>query len=318
MASIGKVKKGYRAQIKKKGVRLSRVFDTKREAQAWATEQEALILSGDYKNDSNATIKQACEKYIEEETHTYKHPKKIITRIRHVYSRLPDIKLKDLTSNHIAEFRNQRLKEIKSESVRKDLGALSVVIKIAINEWGWITNNPMATVKLPPKGKPRMRGITQEEINKLKESFRWDETIAESRQDETIIAFLIAIESAMRLSEVLSIGKHTDLERRVHKLLDTKNGDIREVPLSQRAVDLINYLPEKRFNISSGVATQYFMRARDKAGLTFRFHDSRSEALTRLSKKLDVLQLAKMVGHRDPRSLMIYYAEKAEDIAKLL
>lgn len=48
------------------------------------------------------------------------------------------------------------------------------------------------------------------------------------------------------------------------------------------------------------------------------FHDTRHEAITRLAKRLDVLELARMVGHRDPRSLMIYYNETAEQLAKKL
>ena len=45
------------------------------------------------------------------------------------------------------------------------------------------------------------------------------------------------------------------------------------------------------------------------------FHDTRHEGLTRLARKLDVLDLARMVGHRDPRSLMIYYNATATEIA---
>lgn len=48
-------------------------------------------------------------------------------------------------------------------------------------------------------------------------------------------------------------------------------------------------------------------------GLTF--HDLRHSAITRLAKKLDVLALAKMVGHRDLRQLMIYYNPSAEELA---
>ena len=48
------------------------------------------------------------------------------------------------------------------------------------------------------------------------------------------------------------------------------------------------------------------------------FHDTRHEALTRLARKLDVLDLARMVGHRDPRSLMIYYNPTASEIAQRL
>lgn len=48
------------------------------------------------------------------------------------------------------------------------------------------------------------------------------------------------------------------------------------------------------------------------------FHDSRHEAITSLSKKLDVLALARAVGHRDLRMLMVYYNQSAEELAKLL
>ena len=47
-------------------------------------------------------------------------------------------------------------------------------------------------------------------------------------------------------------------------------------------------------------------------------HDARSEAITRLSKKLDVLALARIIGHRDIKSLMFYYAESADAMADRL
>ena len=39
------------------------------------------------------------------------------------------------------------------------------------------------------------------------------------------------------------------------------------------------------------------------------------DAITRLSKKLDVLTLARVVGHKRIQQLMTYYNESAEDIA---
>lgn len=41
-------------------------------------------------------------------------------------------------------------------------------------------------------------------------------------------------------------------------------------------------------------------------------------AITRLTQKIDVLDLARMTGHRDLKKLMIYYNPTAEDIAKKL
>ncbi|MDC7252931.1 hypothetical protein NMY25_001792 [Wohlfahrtiimonas chitiniclastica] len=48
------------------------------------------------------------------------------------------------------------------------------------------------------------------------------------------------------------------------------------------------------------------------------FYDARHEACTRLARKLEVLDLARMIGHRDPRSLMIYYNPTASEIAERL
>ena len=45
-------------------------------------------------------------------------------------------------------------------------------------------------------------------------------------------------------------------------------------------------------------------------------HDTRREATSRLSKKVDVLTLAKITGHKDLNMLMIYYDEDMSDVAK--
>jgi integrase len=63
------------------------------------------------------------------------------------------------------------------------------------------------------------------------------------------------------------------------------------------------------------VASQTFRRATING---CHFHDARSEAVTRLSKKLDVLELARVIGHRDLKSLMLYYSSNPDDIADRL
>ncbi len=48
-------------------------------------------------------------------------------------------------------------------------------------------------------------------------------------------------------------------------------------------------------------------------------HDTRREALTRLSKIFNVMELAKISGHRDLRVLQnVYYAPSADDLAEKL
>lgn len=137
------------------------------------------------------------------------------------------------------------------------------------------------------------------------------------------LAFLFALETAMRSGEILGL-RWPDVheEKRYVVLPRTKNGDRREVPLSARALEILAVLPRSDgpcFGLDAAQRDALFRKARDKAGLSgFTFHDTRATAIWRLSKKLDVLQLARMIGHRDINSLRHYYAESAEEIARLL
>ena len=59
-----------------------------------------------------------------------------------------------------------------------------------------------------------------------------------------------------------------------------------------------------------------FRKYRERAGVEgITFHDTRHLAITRLSKRLDVLALARMTGHRDLKQLQRYYNESAEELA---
>ena len=56
---------------------------------------------------------------------------------------------------------------------------------------------------------------------------------------------------------------------------------------------------------------------RDRCQITdLHFHDTRHEACTRLARKLEVLDLARMIGHKDLRSLMIYYNATASELQR--
>jgi integrase len=124
----------------------------------------------------------------------------------------------------------------------------------------------------------------------------------------------------MRAGEILGLSADTvDAERRFARLPRTKNGSAREVPLSREAVRLWQALPGDGFDLTSAQLDALWRKIKTKAGVSdLRFHDARHEAITRLSRRLDPLALAKAVGHRDIRMLMIYYDESAEDLARRL
>lgn len=73
------------------------------------------------------------------------------------------------------------------------------------------------------------------------------------------------------------------------------------------------------FNLHPGARDTLWRQARKAAGIAdLHFHDARAEAVWRLSKKLDVLELARVIGHRNPASLMLYYNTSADDLADRL
>lgn len=136
---------------------------------------------------------------------------------------------------------------------------------------------------------------------------------------------LFAIETAMRSGEICQLEPHWFKDNVAHlPVTATKNRTKRDVPLTKRAVELLTRLPPAApggtlFGIEPASRDALFRKAMKRAlveGLTF--HDSRHLAITRLSKKLDILALARMVGHRDLRQLQVYYNESAKDIASRL
>ena len=163
----------------------------------------------------------------------------------------------------------------------------------------------------------------------------------------------LALETAMRRSEIVGLHwEHIDLAKRVAHLPDTKNGSSRDVPLSSRAVAVLeSMLPkdssepehggdeddDRVFKVSSDAITRAFVRAVARARKRYvkeceeqgvkpqkrfltdlRFHDLRHEATSRLAAIFPMHELTKITGHKDPRMLMRYYHPRAEDLAKRL
>lgn len=196
---------------------------------------------------------------------------------------------------------------------------LSHACSVAIREWKWLKVNPFSGVKRPPEPRPREATYSDDQIERLQHALGEDPATATGR---TCLAFLFAIETAMRAGEIVGLTwARVDLDRRVARLEMTKNGTGRDVPLSQEACRILRLLPQTDpvFGLNSKTLDALFRKGKARAlieGLTY--HDTRHTAITRLAKKIDVMSLARMVGHRDLRQLQIYFNPSAEDMAKKL
>lgn len=320
MAYISKLKSGlWRAQVFKQGVRVSDSFETKAKAQAWATGTEADIMARKRGQVVRKSLRSALERYGREVSPTKKNEAWEQTRIAYYCSDefgLPfvDKVVDDITTDDLAAWRDERLKVLKGSTLNRDLNLLSAVFSTCRDEWGWCAKSPTTLLRRPPDPKPRDRLISWREIRAVLRKLDWHMREPETIQQQAGFAFLMSLHTAMRASEVLKaryVGAVAELD-------DTKNGERRRVPLSARAQRLAKLCPE--FTITGPSLDALFRKARGKAGLSgFVFHDARGTALTRMSRRVDVLQLAKISGHKDVRILSeVYYRETAESIGSRL
>lgn len=318
MASYRRRGNRWQARVRRVGLKdLVETFETKARAQAWATQREAEILAGRRGEFPNKTLADALDKYLAEES-----PKKLGLRWEKIRieafkrSTMASKRLSVLTEADIAQWRNDRLKAVSGATVRREMGLLGSILDVARREWRWLAANPMSDVSKPGVAAPRRRGVPAGACGAISSN------LGGPFGTQVILAFALAIETAMRRGEILGLTWQ-QISGSVARLPKTKNGDARAVALSGAALAILEEQkglhPVQVFTVDPASADALFRKAVKKAGLTdLHFHDSRSEAITRLSKKLDVLELARMVGHRDLKSLLIYYAPSAEDMAKKL
>lgn len=328
MASFTKTGNTWRAQIYVNGTRESGTFATKAKAQAWAAQRETELRSQKETGIlAGKTCGDAFDRYVKEVSpHKRGHRWESLRLNAMAESdigkvKFKNIKLSDLTADMIGQWRDARLKDVAGSTVNRDLNLLSHVLNTSRKEWGWMAHSPTKDVRRPKNPAPRDRRITQGEIDRLCLAFSFDGSAVSTKSQSIAVAFLFAIETAMRAGEICALRPEWISGRVAHLPASAvKNGVKRDVPLSKRAVELLALLPQdKLFDITSASLDAMFRAGRDRAnieGLTF--HDTRHEAITRLSKKLGVLELARAVGHRDLKMLQIYYNESAADIAERL
>jgi integrase len=358
----------WEAQVRRRGwPSQTKTFDTKAEAEAWAAMIESEMNRGVWLDRSEAestTLGALLDRYEAEVVPALKGAIRERS-VLHLWRQTPLAKrtVATVRSGDIAQQRDAWLADgLAPATVLRRLARLSHLFNTARKEWGMESlSNPVELVRKPtpnnartrrvvtPSTTGRHRGHTEDELSRII-------LASESRALPTIIT--LAVETAMRRSEIATLRwEHVDLGRRVAHLPETKNGNSRDVPLSQAAVEaLAELLPNREgtvrrrkapivpsslngavFAVHPDGITQAFERALQRARKSYeaectehgrepkskflkdlRFHDLRHEATSRLASRFQLHELAKITGHRDTRMLLRYYHPDAADLAKRL
>lgn len=332
MATFLKTDHGWQAQVARrvngKTVRKAKTFKTKREAQVWSREFEVSIASG---TDSSDTMRQVFDRYAIERSKGKKGERWEVIRLNRFAAdlvrgkALGDYIIGDMTAADLVAWRDMRLGKVKPASVSREMNLLKHVFVTATKEWGLLRINPMLDVRRPPKSKRRKRRLYQDEIDKLSDRLDLETQPWVSEKQITGAAFLFAIETAMRSGEILNI-QNRHISGNVVHLPETKNDHARDVPMTTRALEILDAVRGNRtepgqhpFDIDDQSRDSRFRAAVKKAAIeNLHFHDTRHEAITRLAKRLEILDLARVTGHKNLNELLTYYEASGDELAERL
>jgi integrase len=283
------------------------------------------------------TVAALLDRYVTEISATKRSEKSDKGRAKTLTSHIGAYKLTALTTAILATYRNTRLKVRAPQTVVHELNLLNRALRIATSEWGIVLPGGVPRIVKPKKPEGRDRRVTQPEIDAL---------ISGTESPPLAAAIGLAVETAMRRSEILSLQKERiDRDKRTAFLPKTKTDRPRTVPLSSRALAIIEHVWKASegdtgplFAVTPGSATQAFVRAvrrerkRHETQCRARnvlpetafmvdlvFHDLRHEATSRLFERgLGIMEVAAITGHKTLDMLKRYTHLRAEDLAKKL
>lgn len=329
MAYLRKVKNGWRAEIERSGIRRSKTFDTKAEATLWSGAEETEIRRVKDGGFPNKSFEDTLTRYRDEIS-----PKKgggpwEIKRINGLIRNFPKLvalPLVAVTTKEIAEWRDARLKEVSDGSVQRDVNVLSNVFTLARDEWKWCADTPFRGFHAPGDNPPRVRRIKPIEIKIVLRRLGYhSRKRPETKMAEVAYAFLLSLRTAMRAGEILSLSpKRIDRDKRealVPHKTQHRTKRLRSIPLNRHALRLLTLFQHGfKWTIDDASRDALFRKATRSCLIhDLTFHDARADALTRFARKVDVMTLAKISGHKDLRILLeTYYRITPAEIAAML
>lgn len=324
MAYIKKLKSGkYYVQIRKRNQPTAyKTFIELKLARKWAKSVEVQIDKGIYNDLSEAqstTLKELIIKYRDE------------IAIAHKARRSTSYKLNYLSRQKIAtktltQIKSKDLWDLKEHLELEDLATKTINIYIQLLQQVWNTakrrwsitlpaQSPFELITLDKVNNARDEILTTEEYQKLLEAAVHSKLV----QLRDLIEF--GYETAARISEILKLSRNdVDLNNKLAMLRNTKNGEDRTIPLTDKAIEILKRNPfgDRFFKCGYDSVLFYFRQARKRAGIPkFVFHSLRACAITNmLLRGMKVEEVATISGHKSWSMLKRYTRIRAADLVE--
>jgi integrase len=342
MASLTHTKNGtWRAQVEHRGRREYKTFPNKSLASQWAKQREAEIAKGlliSVDEAQRTPLSDVIAEYRKRVLPAKRNrsDKWVLNTLEDVFG---DTRLISLTAKDVAGFRDDRLEAgLAPATVVKELNLLRVLVDYAITDLGiYLPANPARIVKNPSVKNSRDRVFLEGEEARLLAAMQLPALVAITQ---------LALETACRLGELLNIElHHIDAQKRTLHIPQTKTDVPRTIPLSSRAVAILKGMPKVKKGervFACWAAGDSFQNAWKRAVTRarkayedecadrkvtpdprmlqdLRFHDLRHISTSRLARIFpNVIELSRITGHTDLKTLSRYYHVSAADLATRL
>lgn len=316
---------GWQAKVRRRGFEpQSRTFVRKADAERWARQIEYEMEEGIFTSRTEAernTLGDLVRRYVKEITPSHKGALQEELRLNAMLKDAICLRsVATLRSSDFSEWRDARLQTVSAATVVREMNIWHAVIEMARREWGvHLANNPVGLVRRPRVGLARERRLEGDEEQRLLGA-------CDSDSDPWLGAIVrVAIETGMRQGELCGLRwRDVDLTKTVAILRETKNGEMRVVPLSSVAKEVLRNLPKsvsgEVFPVDQNALKMRFRRACARAGIEgLRFHDLRHEATSRFFERgLGVMEVAAITGHKTLQMLKRYTHVQAQHLAAKL
>ena len=227
--------------------------------------------------------------------------------IKNLSTRFSGKYLSEITPQLIEHYKSTRIKEVAPATVNRELATLKCMFNKAM-AWNTVTDNPVRKVKLFREDNKRVRFLEKEEIPKL----------IDNCAPHLKPVVIVALNTGMRKAEILGLKWHNiSIEHDTIYLLDTKNGEGREVAMNEtvkKTLIAVPKNPKSAFVFCHDDGLPYtdvknsFHTALKKCGIIdFRFHDLRHTFASQLVMSgVDVQTVKELLGHKSIEMTMRY------------
>lgn len=315
----GKV--SYRALVRLKGHKpVSATFSRLTDAKNWVQNTESAIRERRYFSSSEAkkhTVKDLLGRYAKQiEKQNPKRLKDVGVIIEWWQSELGHVVIADLTKSTIVEcidalsLRTVSTKTgerpISPARINRYVSVLSNACTYAVNEWEWLETNPLQKIRKLSEPKGRTRFLDEFERERLLKECK------NSKNPYLYIIVVIALSTGARKGEILNLRwKDINFSKNTITLYETKNGEIRSLPMAGHALELLKE-HQKIWRIGTDLVfpssngkkpaaiRDAWLAAIERAEIDdFRFHDLRHSAASYLAMNGATLaEIAEVLGHK--------------------